>query len=198
MPPMMSQNRAESRCVFEVNKRNSCPRPIGKCQFLYDERVCDMQTWPQDVQDEQRPLHTPPVMPTSSSVGGKPVSAKTTGAPHLMSKGARDPKAGRSRSQRPSQSAMQAQVGEVVIGSSDEDEIEVRLLQVCRRLEGHPSFYVPTATKPVDILWRPTSLRTYASELRGAPSSSSAFSAVQSPVLDTELTFELEIRSADT
>ena len=38
MPPMMGQNRAESPCVFEVNKRNSCPRPKeGKCQFSHDD-----------------------------------------------------------------------------------------------------------------------------------------------------------------
>ena len=113
-----------------------------------------------------------------------------------MSKGARDPKAGRNRSQRPGQSVMQAQVGEVIIDSS-EDEIEVRLIQVCRRLEGHPTFHVPMATKPVDIAWWPSTSLNCASEWRGAASSSSAFSAVQSPVSDTELMFELEIQSAD-
>ena len=153
-----------------------------------------MRTWPQDVQEVQRPLRTPPVMPTSSSVGGKPASAKTTGAPHPMSKGARDPKAGRNRSQRPS--VMQAQVGEVIIDSS-EDEIEVRLIQVCRRLEGHPAFHVPTATKPVDIAWRPSTSLNCASKWRGVASSSSAFSEVQSPVSDTELIFELDIKSDD-
>ena len=113
-----------------------------------------------------------------------------------MSKGARDPKAGRNRSQRPCQSVMQAQVGEVIIGSS-EDEIEVRLTQVCRRLEGHPTFHVPMATKPVDIAWWPSTSLNCASEWRGAASSPSAFSAVQSPVSDMELMFELEIQSAD-
>jgi hypothetical protein len=78
-----------------------------------------------------------------------------------MSKGARDPKAGHGRSQRSGQSAMQAQVGEVLIGSS-EDEIEVRLLQVCRQLAGYPALYVPMATKPVDIAWQPTALCAYA------------------------------------
>ena len=58
-------------------------------------------------------------------------------------------------SQRPGQSVMQAQVGEVTIDSS-EDEIEVRLTQVFRRLEGHPSFHVPVATKPVGIAWKPS------------------------------------------
>ena len=193
---MMGQNRAESPCVFEVNKRNSCPRPKGHCQFSHDERVCDMRTWPQDVQEVQRPLRKPPVMPMSSTGGGKPASTKTTGAPHPMSKGARDFKSGRNHSQRPSQSVMQAQAGEVIIDSS-EDEIEVRLIQVCQRLQGHPTFHVPTATKPVDIAWRSSISRDCASEWRGTASSSSAFSVVQSPVSDTELMFELEIQSDD-
>ena len=196
MPPMSGQSRAESPCVFKVNKRNSCPRLKGKCRFSHDERVCDMRTWPQDVQEVQRPLRTPPVMPMSSSVGGKPASTKTTGAPHPMSKGSRDPKAGRNRSQRPGQSVMQAQVGEAIIDSS-EDEIEVRLTQRCRRLEGHPAFHVPVATKPVDIAWKPSVSVNCASEWRGAASSSSAFSAVQSPVSDMELMFKLEIQRAD-
>ena len=132
MPPMTGLSRAESPCVFEVNKRNSCPRPKGKCQFSHDERVCDMRTWPQDVQEVQRPLRIPPVMPTSSSAGGKPASSRTTGAPHPMSKGSRDSKTVRNRSQRAGQSVMQAQVGEVIIDSS-EDEIEIRLIQVYHR-----------------------------------------------------------------
>ena len=54
---------------------------------------------------------------------------------------------------------MQAQVGEVIIGSS-EDEIEIRLIQVCQRLEGQPSFHVPVATKPIGIAWKPQLLLT--------------------------------------
>ena len=196
MPPMTGLSRAESPCVFEVNKRNSCPRPKGKCQFSHDERVCDMRTWPQDVQEVQRPLRIPPVMPTSSSAGGKPASTKTTGAPHPMSKGSRDSKTARNRSQRPGQSVMQTHVGEVIIDSS-EDEIEIRLIQVCRRLEGHPAFHVPVATKPIDIEWKPSVAAKCANEWRGAASSSSAFSLVQSPVSDMELMFELEVQSAD-
>ena len=138
------------RSVFEVDKRNSCPRPKGKCQFSHDERVCDMRTWPQDAQEVQRPLRTPPVMPMSSSAGGKPASTKITGAPHPMSKGSRDSKTACNRSQRPGQSVMQAQVGEVIIDSS-EDEIEIRLIQVCRRLEGYPAFHVPAATSPLTL-----------------------------------------------
>ena len=128
-------------CVLKVNKRNSCPRPKGKCQFSHDERICDMmQTWPEDVQEVQRLLRTLPVMPMSSSAGGKPASTKKTGAPHPMSKVPRDSKTARNCSQRPGQSVMQAQVGEVIIDSS-KDEIEIRPIQVCRQLEGHPAFH---------------------------------------------------------
>ena len=112
-----------------------------------------------------------------------------------MSKGSRDSKTVRNRSQRAGQSVMQAQVGEVIIDSS-EDEIEIRLIQVCQRLEGQPSFHVPIATKPIDIAWKSSATLNCANAWQGTASSSSAFSVIQSPVSDMELMFELEMQSA--
>ena len=59
LPPMAGGSAAQSACVFEVNKRDSCPR--GKnCRFSHQGNVCSMRNWPQAVQDAQRPLRAPP------------------------------------------------------------------------------------------------------------------------------------------
>ena len=107
LPPMVGGSAAQSACVFEVNKRDSCLR--GKnCRFSHQGNVCSMRNWPQAVQDVQRPLRAPP------NFGG-------TAHPRAE-RSDRKPTSGPSRGPR-------VMLTDVQRDSSEEEEVHIRFLQ---------------------------------------------------------------------